>query len=160
MRKKEWVYTDVGSAHQAELIVRNVWLLSGRLAVCLSGERDDTMQGWRMVITPTSRAAGVETLECFEAGIVISATVWGESGCITFVEPHRQLLTSVMCEKFGFNWNDSLFLSLALRSISQWPLISLHPMVRFFFFFQCSLCFLFWICSPCCWATGLNQFLP
>lgn len=144
--KKKWVYTDVGSANQAELIVRNVWLLSGWLAVCLSGERDDSA-GLRMVITPTSRTAGVETLECFQAGNVICATIWGESGSITFVKPHPQVLTSVMCENVSLYWNSFIWysyvllflsLSLALRSISQWPLTSLRPMVRIIFF-QCWL---------------------
>lgn len=57
--------------------------------------------GLGMVITPTSRTAGVETLECFEAENVICATVLAESGSITFVEPHHQVLTSVMCENIG-----------------------------------------------------------
>lgn len=118
---------------------------------CLAGEREVGClpvrwerrhnAGLEMVIAPTPRTAGVETLECFEAGNVICATVWGESGSITFVELHRQVLTSEMCEKcwlrfkcFHLIFLPSCFLSLslALRSISQWPLISLPPMVRIF----------------------------
>lgn len=58
-----------------------------------------------MVIAPTPRTAGVETLECFEAGNVICATVWGESGSITFAELHRQVLTSEMCKNVGSDLN-------------------------------------------------------
>lgn len=113
----------------------------GWLSACQVREPHNA--GLEMVITPTSWTAGVETLECFEAGNVICATVWGESGSITFVESHRQVLTSVMCENVGlyrkaFIWYSYLLLflslSLALRSISQWPLISLRPMVRTVFF--------------------------
>lgn len=143
---------------------------------CLAGEREVGClpvrwerrhnAGLEMVIAPTPRTAGVETLECFEAGNVICATVWGESGSITFVELHRQVLTSEMCENVGSDLNAFIWYSYRLAFSLSFSSTQIHFTVAIDFtasngknFFSVD-CFLFWVCSPCYWLAYLNQILP
>lgn len=154
MRKKKWDYTDVGCAHQAELIVRNVWLVSGRLAVCLSGERRHNA-GLEMVIAPTPRTAGVETLECFEAGNVMCHS-------LGWIRIHH------LCWASGShicNVNLNAFIWYSYRLSFSNSSTQIHFTVAIDFtasngnFFRDD-CFLFWVCFPCCWQTYLNEIWP